>query len=243
MFNPRLSGERNLFYFRMSFVRTFTSFLLFFLGVILRLQLASGKQIQGSDVEMDFQSAKSMSWIQFRFRLQEQLIPSDFLVVTFPFQLHNLETATASVKMQSNIVKPIKLQVSWNRITDIFDYTTKSFPFQISSALEPAQVFVKPDQPSQYYIKFLYSNNQSVYSPTTDWHVIRFTLLDQEALKFQKPGETLIIKMKTVSSYSSNAIVYDENEILTLFSLSPDPPEQIQLQLRHVTISQSQKLD
>ena len=206
------------------------------------LAVVRGGQIQSGDVQLDFASAKYMSKLSFRFQLTEPLQSSDYLLVTMPFQFHDIATATAGAPVGSLLVKPIRLVVTWNRLNSTFNYTGGVFPYEYA-AQQPAVVYISSIASTQYYIQLQYLANNSIYTPTTEWHVLQFQILDENAYVYQTPSQLLIIKMRTVSSYVSNAIIYDENDMLAIFTLQPQPPTSITLSVRYAQQSTSQLLN
>ncbi len=108
-------------------------------------------QIQGADVSLNFGAAKYMTQLSFRFQLNEALTASDYLMVTFPFTLHNLVTTSAYAPPLAQFYQPTQLSVQWVAI----DGTTFNLTGPTATTPGGAIILTASAESSVYYIQLL----------------------------------------------------------------------------------------
>lgn len=159
--------------------------------------------IQGWDYTVDYTNTGYMSKLSFGFALDSGISSSDFLKLTFPFDLHT-----------SLIGKiPQGMKINLNLIG-----SSSCLPIQSTNT----NVFmIGSSETGTYYIQFLdEKGNANKPLLKNTWYLLEITLSKAISLS---SGIYEPIKIATISAINPNGIIYDYNNIFQMIEITEAP--------------------
>lgn len=159
--------------------------------------------IQSWDYTVDYTNSGYMSKLSFGFALDNGISSSDFLKLTFPFDLH--------ASLIGNVPQGIKINL--NLIG-----SSGCLPIQSTNT----NVFILgSSETGTYYIQFLdEKGNANKPLLKNTWYLLEITLSKSISLS---AGIYEPIKIATISAISPNGIIYDYNNIFQTIEITETP--------------------
>lgn len=192
-------------------------YFLFFL-----FSITQSSHIYTTDPIIDYSNSGSFSNIGIPFKLSTPLSSDEYLNLITSFSLHTQIQKTPLNYYISNYYTPSNLFMS---------LSINPSECLISTSKTPTYIYTKSLDSTEYLIKFLDDQNESIGLNEGTWYVLWVNILDSNFLNLQVSKNLIQIQMKTVSSSDSNYITYDKNSVTSIFQLLDPPQTSLQMSL------------